>query len=230
MSRVEAVIGYEFKNQALLRQALTHPSYGGDHHVKDYQRLEFLGDAVLELYVSEWLYRAYPDLDEGKLTRMRADLVRESTLSRALGKLGLNEFILLSVGEEKNAGRSKPAILCDVFEAIAGAIYLDGGRREAGRFIQMALGDALREDTSREDHLDYKSRLQSVLQAMGRMPQYEMTGREGPDHAPVFAYVVSAEGIELGRGTGHSKQAAQFDAAQAALKNLAGEKAGGQHN
>ena len=221
MNPAEAVIGYEFKNSALLRQALTHPSYGGDHRVKDYQRLEFLGDAVLELYVSDYLYKAYPDVDEGKLTRMRADLVKESTLSRALKDLGLNAYILLSVGEERSSGRDKPAILCDVFEAIVGAIYLDGGRAQAAKVIQLALGQALREDNSKEDHLDYKSRLQSVLQAMGQMPQYELSGREGPDHAPVFSYTVSADGVELGRGQGHSKQSAQLEAAAAALKRLA---------
>ena len=220
MNPVEAIIGYEFKNPALLIQALTHPSYGGDHHVKDYQRLEFLGDAVLELYVSDYLYKAYPDVDEGKLTRMRADLVKESTLSKALKDLGLNAYIRLSVGEERSAGRDKPAILCDVFEAIVGAVYLDGGRAKAAGFIQLALGKALREDNSKEDHLDYKSRLQSVLQAMGQMPVYELTGREGPDHAPVFSYTVSVEGTVLGSGSGHSKQSAQLEAASNALKTL----------
>ena len=220
MTEVEQIIGYEFKDKALLRQALTHPSYGGDHRVSDYQRLEFLGDAVLELYVSEALYREYPDLGEGKLTRMRADLVKESTLSEALRELHLNEYILLSVGEERGGGKQKSSILCDVFESIIGAIYLDGGRRCAGEFIGAALGEQLRRDTSREDHLDYKSRLQSLLQAQGDMPAYELIGRDGPDHAPVFSYSVSAGGSVLGSGSGHSKQAAQLEAARQALENL----------
>ena len=220
MTEVEALIGYEFRDKNLLRQALTHPPYGGDHHVSDYQRLEFLGDAVLELYVSEALYRLYPHMGEGKLTRMRADLVRESSLCRALRNLGLEKHIFLSVGEERGGGREKPAILCDVFEAVAGAIYLDGGRAKAGAYIQKALGDALRADTSAEDHLDHKSRLQSVLQAQGDMPVYEMLGREGPDHAPVFRYAVRASGGVLGKGSGPSKQAAQLEAAAQALKKL----------
>ena len=220
MTDAEALIGYEFKDKALLRQALTHPSYGGDHHVSDYQRLEFLGDAVLELYVSEALYREYPDLGEGKLTRMRADLVRESTLSEALKKLGLNKYILLSVGEERGGGKFKSSILCDVFESVIGAIYLDGGRKCAGAFIKSALGEQIRADTSKEDHLDYKSRLQSILQAQGDMPSYELISREGPDHAPVFTYGVSASGQTLGTGSGSSKQAAQLEAAKMALAAL----------
>ncbi|MBQ6647137.1 MAG: ribonuclease III [Clostridia bacterium] len=221
MTEVERRIGYEFKDKALLKQALTHPSYGGDHRVSDYQRLEFLGNAVLELYISDALYREYPDLGEGKLTRMRADLVRESTLSAALTRLGLSGYILLSVGEERGGGREKPAILCDVFEAVIGAIYLDGGRRCAGNFILAALGEELRRDTSKEDHLDDKSRLQSVLQAQGDMPVYELLRREGPDHAPVFTYRVCASGTELGQGSGPSKQAAQLQAAAQALALLA---------
>ena len=220
MTEAENRIGYEFKNKALLTQALTHPSYGGDHHVPHYQRLEFLGDAVLELYVSEALYRSYPSLTEGKLSRMRADLVRESTLANALIKLKLNEDIRLSVGEDRSGGRSKPSILCDVLEAVIGAVYLDGGRREAGAFIARALGDVLRVDTSRDDHLDSKSRLQSVLQAGGSMPEYELIRAEGPAHAPVFTYAVKAEGKVLGEGSGQSKQQAQLEAAAAALKNL----------
>ena len=225
MTEAEAIIGYEFKDRTLLRQALTHPSYGGDHRVSDYQRLEFLGDAVLELYVSEALYREYPDLGEGKLTRMRADLVKEETLSAALKRLGLNGHILLSVGEERSGGRNKNSILCDVFESVIGAIYLDGGRRCASSFIKKALGDQLWADTSKEDHLDCKSRLQSLLQAQGDMPAYELISRSGPDHEPVFIYTVSASGRILGTGKGHSKQAAQLEAAKMALKTLE-EKSG----
>ena len=220
MTEAESRIGYEFQNRSLLIQALTHPSYGSDHHTPHYQRLEFLGDAVLELYVSEALYRSYPDLPEGKLSRMRADLVKESTLAEALTRLKLNDLILLSVGEDRSGGRHKPSILCDVLEAVIGAVYLDGGRRKAGEFIKRALGEQLRRDTSRDDHLDSKSRLQSVLQAQGEMPVYELTAAEGPAHAPSFTYVVKAGETVLGTGTGHSKQLAQLEAAQNALAAL----------
>lgn len=215
----EQKIGYHFTTPSLLSQALTHPSFGGDYHVPHYQRLEFLGDAVLEMYVSEFLYRAYPDEPEGKLTRMRSDLVCEKSLSEALTRMGLQEDIRLSVGEQRSGGQNKPSIRCDVLESIIGAIYLDGGRRPAGEFIERALGEILRRNTASEDHLDSKSRLQSLLQAEGKMPIYELIGQEGPDHNPLFHYTVKCQGTVLGTGSGHSKQQAQLEAAENALKN-----------
>ena len=223
MNNVETRIGYCFHNRALLEAALTHPSYGGDYHVEHYQRLEFLGDAVLELYVSEALYRAYPSLPEGKLTRMRADLVCEAALSRAALRLGLNEPIRLSVGEERSGGRQKPSILCDVMEAVIGAVYLDGGRKKAGELIDRAIGENIREGNATSDHLDAKSRLQALLQSKGLMPVYTLVAHEGPDHMPVFRYAVSAEGKTLGEGEGHSKQNAQIEAAKQALKVMMGK-------
>ncbi len=224
MNPAEARIGYAFKDKALLAQALTHPSYGSDHHEAHYQRLEFLGDAVLELYVSEELYRAFPSLPEGKLTRMRADLVCERSLSQAFKELGLSPFIRLSVGEEKSGGRDKPSIQCDVLEAVIGAVYLDGGSKEAGAFIERALGEVIRLSAPGSDHLDSKSRLQSVLQAEGDMPIYELIASDGPAHAPVFSYAVkSAAGKVLGTGSGHSKQAAQLEAAAQALDRIGGK-------
>ena len=220
MTGAEDKIGYRFKDRALLQQALTHPSYGGDHRVPHYQRLEFLGDAVLELYISEMLYKAYPDMPEGKLTRMRADLVKEETLSQAVRDMGVPAHILLSAGEDKSGGRDKSSILCDIFEAITGAIYLDGGRREAGEFIKRALGERLDRDTSRDDHLDSKSRLQALLQAVGDMPEYTLIASRGPAHLPEFEYAVfsALSRQELGRGKGQSKQAAQLEAASRALE------------
>ena len=214
MTGAEDKIGYRFKDRALLQQALTHPSYGGDHRVPHYQRLEFLGDAVLELYISEMLYKAYPDMPEGKLTRMRADLVKEETLSQAVRDMDIPPYIRLSAGEDKSS------ILCDIFEAVTGAIYLDGGRREAGEFIRRALGERLNRDTSRDDHLDSKSRLQALLQAVGDMPEYTLIDSRGPAHMPEFEYAVfsAVSRQELGRGKGQSKQAAQLEAAARALE------------
>lgn len=224
MTEAERLIGYEFETPALLSQALTHPSFGGDYHVPHYQRLEFLGDAVLELYVSEVLYRRFPSEPEGKLTRMRADLVCEASLSAALREMGLQKFIRLSVGETRSGGQDKPSIQCDILESIIGAIYLDGGRKCAAEFIERAIGSKLRLDTSREDHLDYKSRLQAVLQAAGGMPVYELLSSSGPAHAPVFEYRVLDGEKELGRGSGSSKQAAQLEAAKDALRRQNGDK------
>ncbi|MDO5324275.1 MAG: ribonuclease III [Clostridia bacterium] len=219
MQVLEERLGHVFQNRKLLETALTHPSFGGDHHVPHYQRLEFLGDAVLELAVSRYLYFELPEVDEGKLTRIRAALVREESLNRAARRIGLGEFIRLSVGEERSGGREKPSILSDVMEAVLAAVYLDAGFDEAVRIIGMVLGEELRPEVLK-DHLDAKSRLQELMQRDGRMPSYDYLSMEGPPHAPVFAYRVMDGEQELGRGSGTSKQNAQQAAARDALKRM----------
>ena len=219
MSVLEDRLGHRFRDRKLLETALTHPSFGGDHHVPHYQRLEFLGDAVLELAVSRYLYFELPEVDEGKLTRIRAALVREESLNRAARRIGLGEFIRLSVGEERSGGREKPSILSDVMEAVLAAVYLDAGFDEAVRIIGMVLGEELRPEVLK-DHLDAKSRLQELMQREGRMPCYDYLSMEGPPHAPVFAYRVMDGEQELGRGSGTSKQNAQQAAARDALKRM----------
>ena len=219
MQVLEERLGHVFQNRKLLETALTHPSFGGDHHVPHYQRLEFLGDAVLELAVSRYLYYELPEVDEGKLTRIRAALVREESLNRAAQRIGLGEFIRLSVGEERSGGRQKPSILSDVMEAVLAAVYLDAGFDEAVRIIDMVLGEELRPEVLK-DHLDAKSRLQELMQREGRMPSYDYLSMEGPPHAPVFAYRVMDGEQELGRGSGTSKQNAQQAAARDALKRM----------
>ena len=212
-------LNYDFKDMSLLETALTHPSYGGDHHVPHYQRLEFLGDAVLELAISRYLYFEFPEVDEGKLTRIRAGLVREETLCRAARRLELGRFIRLSVGEDRSGGREKPSILCDVMEAVLAAVYLDGGFNCAVDVIRRALADDLH-PRMLEDHLDAKSRLQEVLQRDGGMPAYEFVSMEGPPHAPRFIYRVKRDGEILGEGSGTSKQNAQQEAARDALRRM----------
>ena len=212
-------LGYTFRDIGLLETALTHPSYGGDHHVPHYQRLEFLGDAVLELAISRHLFFEFPEVDEGKLTRIRAGLVREETLCRAARRLDLGRYIRLSVGEDRSGGREKPSILCDVMEAVLAAVYLDGGFDAACDIIRRALGDDLRPDML-EDHLDAKSRLQEILQRDGDMPVYDFISMEGPPHAPQFRYSVKLKDRVLGEGTGTSKQHAQQNAARNALARL----------
>ena len=219
MQVLEERLGHVFQNRKLLETALTHPSFGGDHHVPHYQRLEFLGDAVLELAVSRYLYFELPEVDEGKLTRIRAALVREESLNRAAQRIGLGEFIRLSVGEERSGGRQKPSILSDVMEAVLAAVYLDAGFDEAVRIIGMVLGEELRPEVLK-DHLDAKSRLQELMQREGRMPSYDYLSMEGPPHAPVFSYRVMGGEQELGRGSGTSKQNAQQAAARDALKRM----------
>ena len=216
-------LGYTFHDMKLLETALPHPSYGGDHHVPHYQRLEFLGDAVLELAISRYLYFEFPEVDEGKLTRIRAGLVREETLCRAARRLELGRFMRLSVGEDRSGGRDKPSILCDVMEAVLAAVYLDGGFDSAVDVIRRALAEDLRPQML-EDHLDAKSRLQEILQRDGDMPIYEFISMEGPPHAPLFRYSVTVNGQTLGIGDGTSKQNAQQEAARSALWAMRNEK------
>ena len=216
-------LGYTFTKPKLLETALTHPSYGGDHHVPHYQRLEFLGDAVLELAVSRYLYFEFPEVDEGKLTRIRAGLVREETLCRAAQRLELGRYIRLSVGEDRSGGREKPSILCDVMEAVLAAVYLDGGFDEAVAVIRRALADDLH-PRMLEDHLDAESRLQEILQRDGDMPRYEFVSMQGPPHAPLFRYSVTLNGRTLGVGDGTSKQNAQQEAARSALRAIRNHK------
>ena len=212
-------LGYTFHNAQLLTTALTHPSYGSDHHTSHYQRMEFLGDAVLELAISRYLYEELPHVAEGRLTRIRAALVREETLAEAARRLDIGRLIRLSVGEERSGGRRKPSILCDVVEAVLAAVYLDGGFDEAVRIIALVLKDELRPEVLK-DHLDAKSRLQELMQREGAMPVYEFVSVEGPPHAPVFSYRVLDGVQELGAGVGTSKQNAQQAAARDALKRM----------
>ena len=212
-------LGYTFKDTRLLQTALTHPSFGGDHHVPHYQRLEFLGDAVLELAISRYLFFEFPSMDEGRLTRIRAGLVREETLSRAARRLELGKYIRLSVGEDRSGGRDKPSILCDVMEAVLAAVYLDGGFDCAVEVIRSALAEDLHPQML-EDHLDAKSRLQELLQRDGGMPVYTFISMQGPPHAPLFRYSVMLGDRVIGTGDGTSKQNAQQEAARDALNKM----------
>lgn len=217
---LEKRIGYRFKRIDLLQTALTHPSFSGDRHgCVDYQRLEFLGDAVLELSISHYLYFELPKLDEGKLTRIRQALVREETLSDVAQRIGLGDFIRMSIGEEHTGGRNKPSILCDVMESVIAAIYLDAGYDAADAFIRNILARELDPNTL-SDRMDAKSRLQEILQKEEKMPVYEQISLEGPPHAPIFTYRVLTGGNVLGEGTGTSKQNAQQAAAREALSRM----------
>ena len=218
VKEVQQKLGYTFRNEALLQAALTHPSFSAENRAEHYQRLEFLGDAVLELVCSRFLYDQYPKLSEGALTRMRAERVREESLAQAARRLELNRNIRLSLGEIRCGGADKPSILADVTEAIIGAIYLDGGLEEARKFIDREiLSQELPESVK-----DAKSRLQELLQKTGRAPVYELISAEGPSHAPVFEFSACVDGKPIGRGCGTSKQAAQQAAAKDALEQLKG--------
>ncbi|GCF94579.1 ribonuclease 3 [Enterococcus florum] len=212
-----------FQDVTLLEQALTHSSYVNEHRnmqLSDNERLEFLGDAILELQVSDYLYRQYPELPEGKLTRLRSAIVREDSLSKFAKECHFDRYVMLGKGEENSGGRNRAALLCDLFESFLGALYLDQGYEAALRFVQqvifprVAAGDFLRE-------MDHKTRLQEVLQRSGDVTiEYRLTNEEGPAHERIFTTEVYVDGRLIGSGQGKSKKLAEQDAAANALASL----------
>jgi ribonuclease III len=225
--QLEETVGYRFRNRELLQTALIHVSRAGDAAdgvvVPSNERLEFLGDAVAELVVSEALYEANPDWDEGSLTEARAAFVTTQTLADAAQRLGLGAYLVLGRGEERTGGRERTSNLADVFESICGAVYLDGGLAAARAFIWAQLLDG-RDLTRRRGGCDPKTVLQEKLQGVGRPhPQYRQVDVLGPDHRPTFACEVLSGEVALGRGTGGSKKAAEREAASDALSRLDGD-------
>ena len=213
--------GFTFKNKNLLQQAFTHRSFLNENRstVKEHnERLEFLGDAVLELVVTEFLYEKYPQKPEGDLTMFRAALVNTQSIADSAGKLGMNDFLLLSRGETKDTGRARQIILANAFEAVIGALYLDQGYEVAKQFIAGQLFHKTDEVVEKRLWQDAKSRLQELSQErLSATPTYELLNQSGPDHDKQFVV-----GVYLGRdlaakGEGRSKQEAEQDAAQKAL-------------
>lgn len=220
-------LGYRFQEQALLTQALTHPSWCSEHGGESNQRLEFLGDAVLGLVVAHQLYLDSPDLREGELSKARAAVVRSEVLARAAGDLAVGEALLLGRGEESSGGRSKPSILEDALEAVIGAVYLDGGFEAARRVIVEHLGRHLREAAVSQRHDDPKSTLQEhQARSGGPLPRYEHRV-DGPDHDRTFHATAFLGDREVGRGTGRSKKQAEQEAARSAWSTVAGGPRGG---
>ena len=212
--RLMKALGYTFRDPALLNRALTHPSVGPE----DNQRLEFLGDAVLQYLMSDMLYRQYPHEREGSLSHHRAQLVCEAALSQIARNLGIGEALIMDRGEELTGGREKPSVLCDAMEAVLAAVYLDGGL-EAARDIMTKHWPKPEEVALPMQ--DSKGKLQEYLQRDGsEAPVYEITGRKGPDHDPSFEAAVFHLGRELARGTGRSKKLAEQAAALNALEIL----------
>ncbi len=221
---LEASIGYRFQNTALLMQALTHSSFANEvtgGHCEDYERLEFLGDSVLQVVSSELIFRTHPEMKEGKMSKLRAGLVCERALHECASRIRLNEYVRVGRGEEKSGGANKPSILADIMEAIAGAIFLDAGMEEAKRYV---LNHILYDVENRSLFLDAKSALQERFQAIGKTIRYVEVGEEGPEHCKQFLYEVYAEEVLLGTGRGQSKKDAQQDAAYHALMDLKNEK------
>ena len=223
MHKLEETIGYRFQNLKLLETALTHSSYANEKHGQDaesYERLEFLGDSILGLTEADFLYHHEPKLPEGRMTRLRAELVCETSLHKVALSLGLGEYMRLGRGEERTGGRKRPSILADMVEAIIAALYLDGGLDVARRFIMdRVLKDA--EITDAHRGADYKTELQELVQQQpGQMISYELIGESGPDHDKRFSFRVSINGKAAGEGTGRTKKEAEQMAAHAALEAL----------
>jgi ribonuclease-3 len=220
---VEAKLGYRFRDGDLLERALTHRSWAHEDASPSpghYERLEFLGDALLGFLVSDWLYRNDDGADEGLLTRRRQALVRASTLADAAKRIGLGEAIRFGRGEERTGGRTKPSLLADVFEAVLGAVYLDGGVRAARAFMRRHLGSGLdraSETTWTSD--DFKTRFQEAVQAARQStPRYRLVSTRGPDHELEFVSEVLLGGEVLGRGVGSNRKRAEQEAARVALE------------
>ena len=221
LDEFEKVIGYHFTNQGLLRQALTHSSYAHEHHMKplaDNERLEFLGDAVLELVSSEFLYRSYPNDPEGNLTKTRASLVCEPTLAFCTSEIHLGDYLYLGKGEDMSGGRKRKSILSDALEAVIGAIYLDGGFANAKEFV---LRFILTDIEHKQLFYDSKTILQEVVQgSRSEELHYRLVREEGPDHDKSFVMEALIGDEVIGRGMGHTKKAAEQEAAYHALLEL----------
>lgn len=224
MKKLEERIGYTFKNKKLLERALSHSSYANEMRLPEgsNERLEFLGDAVLSIVVSEYIFKHFSHLPEGELTKLRASLVCEKSLHGFSLRIGLGACLLLGKGEQQNGGRERPSILADAFEALLAAIYLDGGMEQARRFVLQFVKEELQ--VGAEAFKDYKTALQEIIQQNPEeLLQYVLVDESGPDHDKSFTVEVRLNSNVIGVGTGHSKKAAEQAAAGQALE-LMGEK------
>jgi ribonuclease-3 len=222
MRELQNAIGYHFQNPDLLQQALTHTSYANEvcqNGLYSYERLEFLGDSILGFTAADYLLSAFPQLHEGDLSKLRADLVCETSLAQTARKLNLGQYLRLGRGEEACGGREKPSIIADVVESVIAAIYLDGGLAAAQRFIYTFV----LVDTRQRIRLntDWKTKLQELIQRKkDQSLVYELTGETGPDHDKTFSVRVLLNGSEVGQGTGTSKKRAEQAAAREAVERL----------
>ncbi|WP_188205775.1 ribonuclease III [Alkalibacillus aidingensis] len=222
LKQFQELLNIQFKNEQLLKQAFMHTSYVNEHQdpqLEDNERLEFLGDAVLELAVSQHLYRHYPDMSEGELTKFRANIVCEPSLEQFAKQLKINECVLLGKGEEASGGRNRPALLADAFEAFIGALYLDQGFETALSVLQAHIFPNI-EPGAFSHVMDYKSKLQEAVQKRGKSVEYQIIDEIGPDHNRQFIAAVYVEDQKLGTGQGRSKKDAEQEAAREALSAI----------
>ncbi len=221
LSRIQEAVGYSFTDAGLLATAMLHRSYTAEHTLDDsYERLEFLGDAVLQLSVTHYLYEEYPTMAEGEMAKVRAAVVNERALAVLAREWNLGAALRLGRGEEMTGGREKESILSDAVESVLGAIYLDADFVTVRRIILRHWGDMVDERAAFPGRLDYKTRLQEHLAHLGLRPRYAVE-EDGPEHAKEFTAKVWADGELLGEGSGRSKKRAEQDAARAASEALA---------
>ncbi len=222
MNEFEKIINYNFKDKSILTEALTHSSYANEHkrqNLKYNERLEFLGDAVLSISVSDYIFNNCPDLPEGELTKLRASLVCEKSLFLFAKKINLGNFILLSNGERKTNGSERPSIVADAFEAVIAAIYLDGGMEKAREFVLSFVVPEIKNHTAGKAFKDYKTKLQEIIQRNpGEKLNYVLVGESGPDHDKHFVVEVHLNSNVIGKGGGRSKKEAEQQAAREALE------------
>ncbi len=219
INELEKRIGYTFKDKELLTLALTHSSYGNEHRGKSYERLEFLGDSVLGFVTAEYLFKNYPNLPEGQLTKNRASLVCEKSLFAFSQKIGIGDFMLLSHGELRSGGNKRPSILADMFESVTAAIYIDSGSLdEAKKFILTYIAPAAK-TVGAKAFKDYKTTLQEIIQQNPEEKlQYFVISESGPDHNKHFVVEVHLNSNVIGKGGGKSKKEAEQQAAREALE------------
>lgn len=217
ITKLEKTIGYRFGRKELLKQALTHSSFSNEQKInkfENYERLEFLGDAVLELLSSRFFFDTYPEMSEGEMTRLRSSMVCEPALAFCARDISLGSYILLGKGEEATGGRERDSITSDVMEAVIGAIYLDGGIEKAEEFIKKFI---LSDLENKQLFYDSKTILQEKVQKAGKTLSYELVEETGPDHDKVFVVEARLDGVTVGRGQGRNKKTAQQQAAYQVL-------------
>jgi len=224
LKKVEEKIGYIFKRPAYLKEALTHSSYANEHKIPSNERLEFLGDSVLSIIMSDKLFRDLPDVDEGTLTKIRASIVCEETLAELAAGIGLGKMLYLGNGENQSGGRMRPSITSDAFEALLGAIYLDSGMDAARRWLLNIADNAIKKAIKSRDLRDYKTHLQEYVQRekLGFV-RYMMVDKNGPVHEIHFIMQAYIRDRAMGIGEGSSKKEAEQQAAKATLEMLKNE-------
>lgn len=221
MNEFENKIGYKFKNIRLLETAITHSSYANEKKKESNERLEFLGDSVLSIIVSEYVFQKLPNVDEGQLTKVRASLVCEQSLAEFAKQIAIGDYIMLGKGEEMTGGRNRASILSDAFEAVLAAIYLDSGMDNVRKWLLDLMADEMKNALTGETYNDYKTMLQEALQKgnVGKVT-YNTVSEDGPDHDKQFVVEVMVDGVVKNIGKGSSKKEAEQDAAKTALESL----------